>query len=154
MLQHAVSFIWLLALTCAFSTVVHAAEETLCKEIDYSQPDKTATYLLRHSRSIYDAATETAHHAQQIEDLDSILSCITDSGYWVPRKDDPRDFGFDYHTLVTGDPAESVELVGKISSVAMAVRSLGLYEHAISIQQLAVTFAGRGWRPSECGALT
>lgn len=124
--------------------IADATEENSCKEIDYSQPEQTAIHLLRRSESIFEMVTQQDHRTQQLTELDSTLTCISNLRNWIPRADDPRDFGFDYSTLVTGNATDSIELVEKISTLAMSARSLGFHVHAIAIQELAVQLVKQG----------
>ena len=148
LLQKFVVVIFLLGLSGVSPGVVYSAEEKLCKEIDYNQPELAATNLLLRSKSILKSATNENHLSPQLKEFDSILTCISSLEDWIPRNDDPRDFGFDFSTLLAAEGTNTIELVEKNSSVAMAVRSLGFYEQAIAIQELAVELDKRGNNPS------
>lgn len=153
MLKKVFVVIFLLGLSSVSPRVVYSTGEELCKQIDYNQPELAASNLLLHSRSIIKSTTERSHlersHlSSQLKEFDSILTCISSLEDWIPRKDDPRDFGFDFNTLLAGEITNSIELVEKSSSVAMAVRSLGFQEQAIAIQELAVELDKRTNNPS------
>ena len=139
-----ISLLILLLGLSVLSSVALSVESNLCTGIDYNQPAKTANHLLQQSKSIIEEVTNTDLHSQQLQQLDSILSCIWRSSKWRPRENDPRDFGFSYKTLAEGETTESLNLVEKISDIAMAVRALGLYEQAIAIQELAVKLDKQG----------
>lgn len=144
MIQKFLLFVLLLGLNVALSSVAFPVERNLCMGIDYNQPGQTATHLELRSKSIFEEVTKREHHSQQLKRLDSILSCIWRSENWIPRENDPRDFGFDYSALVAGETTESLKLIEKISAVAMAVRSLGFHRQAIAIQELAVKLDRQG----------
>ncbi len=134
----------LLGLNVVLPSVAHPVERNLCMGIDYSQPAQTAAHIVLRSKSIFEEATKTEHHSQPLKSLDSILGCIWRFENWTPKENDPRDFGFDYSTLVAGETTESLELIEKISDVAMAVRALGFHRQAIAIQELAVRLDKQG----------
>jgi len=148
LLQKFFLFILLLGLCGVSSTVAYSAKENACKEIDSSRPEHTATHLLLQSKSIFDSVTQRDNVSPQLKELDSILNCISSLIDWAPKSDDPRDLGFAYNTLLAGDDTNAIELIEKISSVAMAVRYLGFHDQAIAIQELAVELDMRGNSPS------